>query len=109
MRNTLLVDTDLVYTRPRDLEREDSPDLTDIEFEDMEPVAGFDLVGVPPHMAIAILPFVDFDVVGVAPNAAVAVTPTPAALRPQEELEPDAVPTEEFASWDDTIPVEAKL
>ena len=116
MRNTLLVDTDLVYARPYDRPLEgiatfdDDADLVEIGFEDMEPVAGFDLVGIEPHTAIAILPFVEFDVVGVAPNTAITTTPAPAFPREASpDLEPDAVPTEEFASWDDRDLGEARF
>lgn len=105
IRNTLLLDTDLVYARPHvsppdELDSYDDG-LVEIGFEDMEPVAGFDLVGIEPHTAIAILPFVEFDLVGVAPNIAITTTPAPARQRQAAELEPDAVPTEEYASWDD--------
>jgi hypothetical protein len=101
MRNTLLVDTDLLYARQTELDDpvSDADDLTEIGFEDMEPIEGFDLVGIEPHTAIAILPFVEFDVVGVAPYGAVTLTPAPAFDR-HHDLPPDAIPTEEFASWD---------
>ncbi|MCA9570130.1 MAG: hypothetical protein KC656_19930 [Myxococcales bacterium] len=102
MQNTLLVDTDLVYARPNETDPivPDGDDLVEIGFEDMEPVAGFDLVGIEPHTAIAILPFVEFDLVGVAPHFALTTTPAPAFPRAPVDLEPDCVPTEEFASWE---------
>lgn len=101
MRNTLLVDTDMVYTRQNDLDAPlDDDDLVEIGFEDMEPIEGFDLVGIEPHTAIAILPFVEFDLVGVGAFAAVTMTPAPAFERSLGRLEPDCVPTEEYASWD---------
>lgn len=102
MRNTLLVDTDLVYGRPNaDEALENDDDLVEIGFEDMEPIEGFDLVGIEPHTAIAILPFMEFDIVGVGEFSAVATTPVPAFPRATGDLEPDMVPTEEYTSWDE--------
>lgn len=99
-RNTLLADTDMVYRRiPDDVLGDD--DLVEIAFEDMEPIEGFDLVGIEPHTAIAILPLAEFDVIGVAPFGAIAATPIAACPRHVlAELEPDTIPTEEYHAWD---------
>lgn len=98
--NTFLPDTDLVYARfPKD-NADDG--LTEIAFEDMEPIEGFDLVGIEPHTAIAISPVAEFDCIGVAPYGAIAATPIPTFPRHvMAELTPDTIPTEEYNSWDE--------
>ncbi len=105
MRNTFLPDTDLVYLRA---DTHQSEDLVEIGFEDMEPIEAVDLVGVEPHTAVAILPYMEFDFVGVHPYGAVTTTPAPAFPRADEaDLIEDAIPTEEYAAWDNGLEASA--
>jgi len=98
MHNTFFPDSDMIYVRAdgaRDL------DLTEIAFEDMEPIEVVELVGVEPHTAVAILPYMEFDCVGVYPYGAVTATPAPAFPRADEaDLIEDAIPTEEYSRFD---------
>lgn len=100
IRNTILVDSDLVYIRPSTRGCDD--DLTEIGFEDMEPLdETSEAVGVPPYDALALFPSAEFDCVGVHPFGAIACTPAPAFPRGTVgDFDPDAIPTEEFARWD---------
>lgn len=97
MHNTHFADVDLVYSRaPTHLD----DDLDEIEFADMEPLSGRDVVGVAPLEAIAVMDAADYDLVGVGPHAAVATTP-PArrrAFRPRTTA-PDDLETEEYTAW----------
>lgn len=104
MRNTILVDSDLIYFRVPT--RGEDEGLVEIGFEDMEPIhRTSEAVGVPPYDAVALFPSAEFDCVGVHPFGALAVTPPPAFARDTEEdFDPDAIPTEEFASWDQADP-----
>lgn len=107
LRNTLLPDTDMVYVRATLDEEEELPEIA---FEDMEPIEGFDVVGIEPHTAIAISPMAEFDCIGVAPYGAIAATPRPAFPRDVvAELEPDSIPTEEYGSWEEEPPEAAAL
>ncbi|MCB9679054.1 MAG: hypothetical protein H6737_28390 [Alphaproteobacteria bacterium] len=99
MLNTFLPDSDLVYVRADGRKLDD--DLVEIAFEDMEPLEAVDLIGVEPHTAVAILPYLDFECVGVHPYGAVTMTPAPAYPRADEaDLIEDAIPTEEFSQWE---------
>ncbi len=100
MRNTMLADTDLIFYRPPK-GSDDEDGLTEIQFEDMEPIEAVEFVGVEPHAAVAILPYVEFVCVGVHPYGAVTTTPAPAFPRAdQADLIEDAIPTEEFSAWE---------
>ena len=93
----LLPDADLVYTRVPTSD----DDLTEIAFEDMEPIEMREMVGVEPNAAVALLPPIDMEYLGERPHGAFSVTPAPAFPRyAREQFEPDTVPTEEFATWD---------
>ena len=90
---------DLVYARYPD-RPSDGDDLIEIGFEDMEPVESFDMVGIEPYTAVAILPFSNIDILGIPPFAAVACTPSERTSRQYvDELGEDAIQTEEFHEW----------
>jgi hypothetical protein len=99
MKNTYFVDADLVYHRPP---RPADDDLVEIEFADMEPLDGRDLVGVEPLAAIATIDLPAYDLVGVDGQAAIASTPAPRKARRMftgATPSPEELETEEYTSW----------
>jgi hypothetical protein len=68
----LMLDLDLVF---RKVAPGTDDELADIEFADMEPIDDVDLIGVSPHEAAASLALPSYDIVGVQPFSAVAVLP----------------------------------
>ena len=88
-----LLDADLVFLRPPTSDE----GLVDIEFADMEPVDGEDLVGVMPHEARATVPVEPYDMVGVPEHAAVATLRSADRRRPFEGApRPEDLETEEY-------------
>ncbi len=98
MRNTHFADVDLLFRRPP---TNSDDDLVEIEFADMEPLDGDEVVGVVPLEAIALLDLLPYEIVGVGAQAAIATEPRPARRRVFRHSADDAEDreTEEYASW----------